>query len=207
MFNDFFREHPKVDVELQLINRHVDPVVEGLDFVISGPPVTYDGVDDFKRLVYASLAYLARHGEPAHPSELATHRCLRYSYLDFGAHGGARCMRVRVCTKSVRMRGFAPPRHFDDACRRRRPDEGCEVNRLRRAQEHGKCPLATAPRSQSRARLQPPSRFFPANRTAPWNQLIPAPAGFLLCAANCLPVSRRRSRSCPSASPSHSSRI
>ncbi|WP_322069727.1 LysR family transcriptional regulator [Paraburkholderia bannensis] len=87
MFNDFFREHPKVDVELQLTNRPVDPVVEGFDFVISGLPVAYDGVEDFplfpfKRLVYASPAYLARHGEPAHPSELATHRCLRYSYLN-----------------------------------------------------------------------------------------------------------------------------
>ncbi|MEM5314377.1 LysR family transcriptional regulator [Paraburkholderia sp. JHI869] len=86
IFNDFFREHPKVDVELQLTNRPVDPVVEGFDFVISGLPVSYDGVEEFplcpfKRLVYASPAYLGRHGNPAHPSELASHRCLRYSYL------------------------------------------------------------------------------------------------------------------------------
>lgn len=85
LLNAFFLEHPKVSIELQLANRAVDPVLESFDFVISGLPTTYEGVEEFplcpfKRHVYASPAYLARHGTPQHPSELPSHRCLLYAY-------------------------------------------------------------------------------------------------------------------------------
>ncbi|SMG49741.1 LysR family transcriptional regulator [Paraburkholderia susongensis] len=86
LLNDFFRAHPKVDIELQLTNRPVDPLLEGFDFVITGLPVAYDGVEEFplcpfRRLVYAAPSYLERYGEPSHPSELRAHQCLLYSYL------------------------------------------------------------------------------------------------------------------------------
>lgn len=86
LLNDFFREHPKVDIELQLANRPVDPLLEGFDFVITGLPVIYDGVEHFqlcpfKRFVYAAPAYLEKYGELTHPTELSTHQCLLYSYL------------------------------------------------------------------------------------------------------------------------------
>ncbi|MBC8749542.1 MULTISPECIES: LysR family transcriptional regulator [Paraburkholderia] len=101
LLNDFFRAHPKVDIELQLRNRPVDPLLEGFDFVITGLPVAYDGVEEFplcpfKRLVYASPAYLEKCGEPVHPSELPAHQCLLYSYLSpvrtwtFDEHGSGR---------------------------------------------------------------------------------------------------------------------
>jgi DNA-binding transcriptional LysR family regulator len=86
LLNDFFLEYPKVDFELQLTNRPVDPLLEGFDFVITGLPVTYEGVEQFqlcpfKRFVYAAPSYLEKHTEPAHPNELSTHQCLLYSYL------------------------------------------------------------------------------------------------------------------------------
>ncbi|WP_087688552.1 LysR family transcriptional regulator [Pandoraea sp. PE-S2R-1] len=85
LLNEFFLTHPKASLELQLANRAVDPVLENFDFVITGLPVTYDGVEEFplcpfKRLVYASPGYLALHGTPGHPSDLPGHRCLLYSY-------------------------------------------------------------------------------------------------------------------------------
>lgn len=85
LLNAFFLSHPKASIELQLANRAVDPVLENFDFVITGLPVTYEGVEEFplcpfKRHVYASPDYLARHGTPEHPSDLPGHRCLLYSY-------------------------------------------------------------------------------------------------------------------------------
>jgi DNA-binding transcriptional LysR family regulator len=37
-----------------------------------------------RRVVCASPAYLRRRGEPHHPSELAGHDCIHYSYLESG---------------------------------------------------------------------------------------------------------------------------
>jgi len=106
ILNAFFLMHPKVDVALQLANRPVDPVLEGFDFVITGLPISYDGIEEFplclfKRMVYASPKYLERKGVPKHPSEFAVHDCLLYSYLSpvyewtFNAPGAGRVV-VRV---------------------------------------------------------------------------------------------------------------
>lgn len=38
------------------------------------------------RVLCASPSYLKAHGEPSHPSELKTHRCLHYGYQESGNH-------------------------------------------------------------------------------------------------------------------------
>ncbi|RQZ59992.1 LysR family transcriptional regulator [Burkholderia sp. Bp9004] len=87
VLNEFLLEHPKINIDLQLTNRPVNPLTENLDMVITGLPTSFDGVDElplcpFRRIVCAAPSYLERMGEPIHPSDLQNHRCLLYSYVE-----------------------------------------------------------------------------------------------------------------------------
>jgi DNA-binding transcriptional LysR family regulator len=83
---DFLREHPGVRFDVSLSDRVVDLVEEGFDLAIRvGAP----GADNLvarklgeTRLVpCASPAYLAAHGAPATPEDLAKHNCFTYEYV------------------------------------------------------------------------------------------------------------------------------
>ncbi|WAS96692.1 LysR family transcriptional regulator [Nannocystis punicea] len=78
----FTREHPHVDVEIELAAGQLDPLRDGFDVVIQAEPAASAslvarklGAPTKYRLV-ASREYLARRGTPAHPRELAKHVCL-----------------------------------------------------------------------------------------------------------------------------------
>lgn len=78
----YAREHPGVEVEVQLSGARVDPVRDGFDVAIQvDPPATSSivarkvGAPTRVRLL-ASPSYLARRGAPAHPRDLAKHTCL-----------------------------------------------------------------------------------------------------------------------------------
>jgi DNA-binding transcriptional LysR family regulator len=82
---DFLAEHPGVRFDVSLSDRVVDLVEEGFDLGIRiGTP----GADNLvarklgeTRLVpCASPAYLAAHGAPATPEDLARHNCFTYEY-------------------------------------------------------------------------------------------------------------------------------
>lgn len=86
ILNEFLLSHPKINIDLQLTNRPVNPLTENLDMVITGLPTSFDGVDElplcpFRRIVCAAPSYLEKMGEPIHPSDLQNHRCLLYSYV------------------------------------------------------------------------------------------------------------------------------
>jgi len=86
VLNEFLLKHPKINIDLQLTNRPVNPLTENLDMVITGLPTSFDGVDElplcpFRRIVCAAPSYLEQMGEPIHPSDLQNHRCLLYSYV------------------------------------------------------------------------------------------------------------------------------
>lgn len=77
----FLERYPRVELELDLSDRAVDMIEEGYDLAIRGGRVTephliarrlYEG----RTLFCASPAYIARHGHPRHPSELAEHDCI-----------------------------------------------------------------------------------------------------------------------------------
>jgi DNA-binding transcriptional LysR family regulator len=103
---DFLRSHPGVRFDVSLSDRVVDLVEEGFDLAIRiGAP----GADNLvarklgeTRLVpCASPAYLAAHGAPATPEDLARHNCFTYEYVSprnlwrFRDRGGAeRSVRV-----------------------------------------------------------------------------------------------------------------
>ncbi|MGL5812402.1 MAG: LysR family transcriptional regulator [Aeromonas sp.] len=77
----FLARYPEVRLEIELDNRLVDLDAENVDVAVRiGRPL--DSGLHARRLLanrtllVASPAYLAQHGEPAHPDELASHNCL-----------------------------------------------------------------------------------------------------------------------------------
>lgn len=83
---EFLQRHPEVRFDVSLSDRVVDLVEEGFDLAIRiGPP----GADNLvarklgeTRLVpCASPQYLAKHGAPKAPEDLAQHNCFTYEYV------------------------------------------------------------------------------------------------------------------------------
>lgn len=85
----FMADHPDLRVELTLNDRRVDPVEDGFDLTIRIGELE-DSSLVVRRLcpadiaIVASPAYLAEHGEPGHPRDLAGHRLLHYGNLATG---------------------------------------------------------------------------------------------------------------------------
>ncbi|WP_043359728.1 LysR family transcriptional regulator [Belnapia sp. F-4-1] len=82
---DFLRRYPDISLDLHLGDAVVDLVGEGFDAalriaVLEDSALVARRLCPVARLVVASPAYLARHGRPQHPRELAAHRCLGYAY-------------------------------------------------------------------------------------------------------------------------------
>ena len=81
----FLSRHPEVELDLDLNDRRVDIVRDGYDMAIRGTDQLEDSSLIARRLaamthvVCASPAYLARHGTPQRPRDLADHACLRFS--------------------------------------------------------------------------------------------------------------------------------
>lgn len=78
---DFLARYPGVRLEVALDNRMVDLDAENVDVAVRiGKPADSSlhtrHLLTNRSLLVASPAYLARHGEPAHPAELAHHNCL-----------------------------------------------------------------------------------------------------------------------------------
>src|SRR5262245_43168258 len=83
---EFGARHPQLSFELDLSDRVVDLVDEGFDVAVrvgaGGPPGLVSRVLGHTRLICcAAPSYLETHGVPAHPLDLARHRCLEYSHL------------------------------------------------------------------------------------------------------------------------------
>ncbi|RIX42549.1 MAG: LysR family transcriptional regulator [Rhodocyclales bacterium GT-UBC] len=81
---EFSQRYPEVSLDMDYTDRRVKLIEEGIDLSIR---ITrrLDPGDIARRIgtgymhVVASPAYLARHGEPQHPSELVHHECLGYT--------------------------------------------------------------------------------------------------------------------------------
>ena len=83
---DFAREHPRVTLDVRLDDRFVNLVEEGVDVAVRIGALRDSSLVARKLTTSTSLAcaspeYLARHGEPETPEDLAGHNCLVYSYL------------------------------------------------------------------------------------------------------------------------------
>jgi LysR family transcriptional activator of dmlA len=103
---DFVRRYPAVRVHLTLEDRFADIVGEGFDVAIRGGPVVDTALIgrrlfETRRVVVASSDYLARHGRPGSPDDLASHACIvfnseRHFHAEwrFGRGDSARNLRV-----------------------------------------------------------------------------------------------------------------
>lgn len=83
----FLAQYPDITLSLDLSDRLVDLIEERYDCAIRIGELTDSDVigirlADNRRIIVASPAYLAQHGTPSKPDDLAEHNC-----LSFGTHG------------------------------------------------------------------------------------------------------------------------
>ena len=81
----FAARYPDVRLDIELSDRAVDLVDEGFDLAvrigaIRNPNLVARRVGETRLVCCASPAYLAAHGTPATPADLARHACLTYEY-------------------------------------------------------------------------------------------------------------------------------
>jgi len=106
----FLARYPEVDVQLIITDRTVNLFEESVDLAIritDAPPPGLAGrpLTTIRHLVCASSQYLAAHGTPAHPRDLAQHSCLYLGEDDRDRHWrfqkGAEEATVRVSGRYV----------------------------------------------------------------------------------------------------------
>ncbi|MFN4342770.1 MAG: LysR substrate-binding domain-containing protein [Azonexus sp.] len=81
---DFSQRYPEVRLDMDYSDRRINLIEEGLDLAIRVTRRLEAGdiarrLGACRMLTLAAPEYLARHGRPAHPSELAHHLCLGYT--------------------------------------------------------------------------------------------------------------------------------
>jgi DNA-binding transcriptional LysR family regulator len=82
--SSFLAEHPELDIELVLDDRHLDLVNEGIDVslrmgAMPDSNMTARRIAEGRRIVVATPTYLQRHGTPASPSDLVSHQAVIYT--------------------------------------------------------------------------------------------------------------------------------
>jgi DNA-binding transcriptional LysR family regulator len=86
----FQKQHPGLSIDLSYADRFVDLVEEGMDLAIrvghlNDSSLAARRIGSTSRSVVATPAYLAKHGTPQVPEDLANgHNCLLYAYLSTG---------------------------------------------------------------------------------------------------------------------------
>lgn len=85
LFPEFLKRYPELELEIELTDRPVDLVEEGVDVAVRFTEQVADSslvarrLAPNRRAVVASPAYLEAHGVPETPADLAGHNCLRLS--------------------------------------------------------------------------------------------------------------------------------
>jgi LysR family transcriptional regulator for bpeEF and oprC len=79
----FFERYPQIEIALACSESHADLVEEGIDCALwSGDVEELNYVARRVGFLYyatcAAPSYIARYGQPAHPDELAQHRCINH---------------------------------------------------------------------------------------------------------------------------------
>jgi DNA-binding transcriptional LysR family regulator len=83
---EFVSRYPRITFEFLVTNRIVDLLDDNIDVALRVGPLS-DGafvarkIADLTQVVCASPVYLARHGTPTEPSDLAHHTCLTLSHV------------------------------------------------------------------------------------------------------------------------------
>jgi DNA-binding transcriptional LysR family regulator len=116
MLLQFQREYPDVVIELNLNDRFVDLVEEGVDVAVRmgrlpDSSLVARKLGATRRVTVATPGYLRQHGTPMTPNDLATHNCLLYGYLstanEWQFRGPEGEMRVKVAGNFKSNNGHA----------------------------------------------------------------------------------------------------
>jgi len=83
---EFLRLHPQVSIDLQLESKAINLVEDRIDLALRitndlDPNLIARPLAECASVICASPAYLAAHGTPQKPEDLALHNCLTYSYF------------------------------------------------------------------------------------------------------------------------------
>jgi DNA-binding transcriptional LysR family regulator len=108
LWGQFAELYPEVSLDVTLGDRVVDLVDEGYDLAVritamTGSMLVSRKLASTRMVLCASPAYLAKHGIPRHPSELASHRAVAYTYWasrdewEFTGPDGPVSVRVNAC--------------------------------------------------------------------------------------------------------------
>ena len=80
----FLKKFPRVTLELEFVDRHVDLIAEGFDLAVRAGSVkdsslTVRRVDTFTSIIVATEEYLARYPAITSPADLSSHCCLGFT--------------------------------------------------------------------------------------------------------------------------------
>jgi DNA-binding transcriptional LysR family regulator len=97
------QRHPELELDVSYADRHVDLIGEGFDAalrigVLKDSGLVARRIAPARGVLAASPDYLARHGEPRTPADLARHQCLIYagrSSVEWQFRSGKRSFTVR----------------------------------------------------------------------------------------------------------------
>lgn len=86
VINDFIKEHPQIEFDLDFNDRKVDLIQEGFDLAIRianlpDSSLIARRIAPVKTIICASPDYLQQMGTPQSPEDLLEHQCLVYSLL------------------------------------------------------------------------------------------------------------------------------
>ncbi|MGX5721828.1 LysR substrate-binding domain-containing protein [Shinella zoogloeoides] len=81
----FLALYPDIELDLTLTDGVIDVIGERTDVAIRSGPLRDSSLKarkllESRKVVIASPDYLARHGTPRHPTDLAAHNCLRFNF-------------------------------------------------------------------------------------------------------------------------------
>lgn len=88
---DFLEKHPDIEIDIQFNDQQVDLVTGRFDFSLRIANLVDSSLlarrlCPINILLVGSPAYFSKHGTPKHPSDLADHQALLYSYDNYGTN-------------------------------------------------------------------------------------------------------------------------
>jgi DNA-binding transcriptional LysR family regulator len=104
----FLARHPRITFEFVVTNREVSLIDRNIDIALQVGPLGKSSfvarkITDLTQIVCASPAYVARHGRPVHPSDLAQHACLTLSHIP-----GSRIWAFVTASETIRVEVGGP---------------------------------------------------------------------------------------------------
>lgn len=98
---DFMREHPRIELDVELDDRTVDLAGGGYDLAVrigklADSSLVARRIAPVRKVLIGSPDYLARHGRPKRPADLADHRILFYTNEQWRFRVDARWETVRL---------------------------------------------------------------------------------------------------------------